>query len=55
MINNEIESARMISFTTNPRDIKQLGSDVNVRNTDNWNVVKGNMMLERVRAQISPE
>ena len=40
MINDDLESARKISFTTNPREIKQLGSAVNVRNTDNWNAVK---------------
>ena len=51
MINDDFESARKISFTTNPSEIKQLGSAVNVRNTDNWNAVKGNLMLELVRAK----
>ena len=51
MINNDLESAHKISFTTNPREIKQLGSSVNVRNTDNWNAVKGDLMLELVQAK----
>ena len=51
MTNDDLESARKISFTTNPREIKQLGSAVNVRNADNWNAVKGDLMLELVRAK----
>ena len=51
MINDDLESARMISCMTNPREIKQLWSAVNVRNTDNWNAVKGNLLLELVRAK----
>ena len=43
-INHDLESARKIRFTTNPREIRQLGSAVNVRNTDNWNAVKGDLM-----------
>ena len=51
MLNDDLESVRKISFTTNPREIKPLGSAVNVRNTDNWNAVKGNLMLELVWAK----
>ena len=51
MINDDLESGRKTSFTTNPREMKQLGSAVNVRNTDKWNAVKGNLMLELIRAK----
>ena len=51
MINNEPETARKICYTTDPREIKRLGSSVSVTNGNEWNNLKKTLMLELVRAK----
>ena len=51
VINNDLTAAKEISYTTNPREIKRIGSAITVRDRDQWNVVKGPLMLELVRAK----
>ena len=51
MINNEPEPARKICYTTDPREIKRLGSSVSVTNGNEWNNLKKTLMLELVRAK----
>ena len=51
MINNEPETARKTCYTTDPREIKRLGSSVSVTNGNEWNNLKKTLMLELVRAK----
>ena len=51
MINNEPETARKICYTTDPREIKRLGSSVSVTNGNEWNNLKKTLMLVLVRAK----
>ena len=51
MINGDPETARQISYTCNPRDIKRIGSAITVTDRTHWNSVKGNLMTELVRAK----
>ena len=51
ILNNDPATARKISYTTEPREIKRLGSSVAIADRAHWNTVKGNLMLELVRAK----
>ena len=51
VINNDPTTARKICYTSDPREIKRLGSSVTVANRNTWNTVKSNLMLELVRAK----
>jgi len=51
--NNDPETARKISYTTDPREIKRLGSSVIIADRAEWNSMKGKLMLELVRAKYS--
>ena len=51
VINHDPATARKICYTSDPREIKELGSSVTVTNHNEWNDVKGNLMVELVRAK----
>ena len=51
VINDDPAAAREISSTTNPREIKRLGSTITITNREHWDAIKGNLMLELVRAK----
>ena len=44
-------AAQQISCITDPREIKRLGSAITVSDRQQWDAIKGNLMLELVRAK----
>ena len=53
VVNEDPTAARKIRDTTNPREIKRLGSAIIVKSKEQWDNVKGNLMLELVHAKYS--
>jgi len=51
LINDAPDTARQISYTCNPREIKRIGSAITVTDQTHWDNVKGNLMIELVRAK----
>ena len=51
VINNDPEISRKICYTTDPREIKRLGSSVSVTNYNEWKTLKKTLMLELLRAK----
>ena len=51
VINGAPVAAHQISCITDPRGIKRLGSAIIVSDSEQWDAMKGNLMLELVRAK----
>ena len=51
VINGAPVAAQQISCITDPREIKRLGSAITVSDREQWDAMKGNLMLELVRAK----
>ena len=51
VINGAPVAAQQISCITDPREIKRLGSAITVSDREQWDAIKGNLMLELVRAK----
>ena len=51
VINGAPVAAQQISCITDPREIKRLGSVITVSDREQWDAIKGNLMLELVRAK----
>ena len=51
VINGAPVAAQQISCVTDPREIKKLGSAITVSDRQQWDAIKGNLMLELVRAK----
>ena len=51
-VNGDEDAGRKIMYTTNPRDIKFIGSKIVIDN-DRWDAMKGDVMVKLVRAKFS--
>ena len=51
VIHGDPVAAQQISYITDPREIKRLGSAITVSDRQQWDAIKGNLMLELVRAK----
>ena len=51
IINSAPVAANQISCITDPLEIKRLGSAITVSDCEQWYAMKGNLMLELVRAK----
>lgn len=51
--NNDSVAERRILYTTNPREIKQIGSAINIGDRNKWENIKGDIMLNLVRAKFT--
>ena len=50
VIHGDFVPAQKISCITNPREIKRLGAAITVSDCQQWDAIKGKLMLELVRA-----
>ena len=51
VINGAPVAAQQNSCITDPREIKRLGSAITVSDREQWDAIKGNLMLELIRAK----
>ena len=51
--NNDVAAARAIRYTVNPRDIKALGSSVNVIDHNQWGHMKAGLMVNLFRVKFT--
>ena len=51
--NNDLETERKIRYTTDPIDVKRIGTAIDIKDMNSWNNIKGELMLDILRAKFT--
>lgn len=51
--NDDMVAAQKIRYTTDPREVKKIGSAITLKDADRWNEMKGDLMMKLVRAKFT--